>query len=109
MPNDFFSLCRRGNVNKVDTYNCCIETCTSNSTQPYACYSMCAQLFPIIKDRCALENECWRDGFYNKKCLEAKAPQIQKCCVDRCNASQANLYSYTKLDCERYCSEYMLQ
>jgi len=109
MNNDFFSLCRTPQSSLTDTYQCCLQTCTAHSDQSHACYSMCAQLFPVIKDRCALEHECWRDGFYNKKCLEAKAPEIKACCLKRCNEYRVNPYSYTTLDCDRYCSDYNLR
>lgn len=109
MMNDFFALCRDSTKSLNDTYQCCLDTCTSKSAFPSTCYSMCAQLFPVIKDRCALENECWRDGFYNKKCIEAKAPQIKECCMQQCQTRRRNPYSFTVLDCDRYCSDYSLR
>lgn len=108
--NDFFSLCRPQDGESLnDAYKCCIDTCTRNSPQPYGCYSMCAQMFAVIKDQCAFEHECWRDGFYNKKCLEAKAPEIKACCIKRCQEYRTNPYSYTVMDCDRYCSDYSLK
>lgn len=86
-----------------------MQTCQSQSKAPHICFSMCAQVFPMIKDRCAFEQECWRDGYYNKKCLEAKAPEIQKCCVEKCQTNtRLNKYTENTLDCERYCSEYRI-
>lgn len=109
MDNNFFTLCQKTTINLADTYNCCIETCTQNNPNPHGCYAMCAQVFPNIKDRCALKNECWRDGFYNKKCLEAKETEIKQCCLNACKETRKNPYSYTVLDCERYCSDYSLR
>lgn len=108
--NHFFTLCRPSfDANLADTYKCCLETCTAQSEQPHVCYSMCAQMFPNIKDRCAFEHECWRDGFYNIKCLQAKSKEIKECCVDKCQQYRQNPFSYTLLDCNRYCSDYELR
>jgi len=108
--NDFFSLCRPQQGESLnDAYKCCIDMCTRNSPHPYGCYSMCAQMFAVIKDGCAFENECWRDGFYNKKCLDAKSPEIKACCMKRCQEYRTNPYSYTIMDCDRYCSDYSLR
>ncbi len=112
MNNHFFSLCdtdapQRKSFN--DMYSCCVGTCTARSAFPHLCYSMCAQVFPMMKERCAFEEQCWRDGFYNKKCLEAKAEKIHQCCVNRCEDYQRNPQAYDRMDCQRYCSDYTLR
>jgi len=66
----------------------------------------------MIKDRCAFEQECWRDGYYNKACLEAKKKDIQNCCVERCERQKrVNPYVDTTdlYDCTKYCSDYTLR
>jgi len=106
MNNHFFTLCD-STGNKVDTYNCCIRVCTSQSKEPKLCYPMCAQVFPMIKDKCAFESNCWKDGMYNPECIESKQQQIKNCCLRECKS-----YDYTKLpeklDCDAYCSDYSL-
>jgi len=110
--NQFFTLCAPNGItpeNRNETYACCLNTCTTQSSAPHLCYSMCAQVFPMMKDRCAFEAECWRDGFYNKKCLDANADRIHQCCVKRCQDFPSTPYPYDRLDCERYCSDYNLR
>ena len=110
MNNSFFTLCGPYSTNKNDLYNCCINSCKSQSTAPHMCFATCAQVFPMIKDRCAFEQECWRDGFFNKKCIEAKSKEIQECCVEKCQSNtRLNRFTPNVLDCDRYCSEYQLQ
>jgi hypothetical protein len=110
MNNSFFTLCSQQSDNKNDIYQCCLQTCQAHSKAPHMCFSMCAQIFPLIKDRCAFEQECWRDGFYNKKCLEAKAPIIRDCCMERCQrSSRRRRFTNDELDCDRYCSDYNIR
>jgi len=107
MNNNFFTLCSRNSTNKNDVYQCCLQTCQTHSKAPHMCFSMCAQIFPLIKDRCAFEQDCWRDGFFNKKCLDAKAGIIRECCMERCqNTSRRKTYTPEELNCDQYCSQY---
>jgi hypothetical protein len=110
MNNHFFTLCEssdNSDSGKAETYNCCIRTCTSGSSDPKLCYPMCAQIFPLIKDQCAFESNCWKDGVYNPQCLTSNKQQIQKCCIRECKS-----YRYTRfpehLDCDAYCSDYSI-
>ncbi len=116
MNNTFFTSCQNPKHTnqlyneKTDVYTCCVNSCRDSSERPHMCYATCAQLFPVIKDRCAFEQECWRDGFFNKVCLEAKASIIQECCKERCERSaRARQYTTEQLDCDQYCKQYNIR
>jgi hypothetical protein len=112
MNNNFFSICNLNNSiedDKNKIYDCCIETCTSQSSEPDMCYSLCATVFPpIIKDYCVFEQNCWKEGFYDKKCIEKNKDKIKNCCLRDCNNFKYNKNSYSSLDCEKYCSRYQV-
>lgn len=107
MFNNFFTLCESSD-NKVETYNCCIKTCTTNSSNPSMCYPMCAQVFPMIKDQCAFKFDCWKDGHYNPYCMKINEKGIKECCLRDCEQYSYSLYPET-LDCESYCSDYTIK
>ena len=110
MNNNFFSICDlqdeiEDNKNKI--YECCINTCTTQSTQPYECYDFCATVYPpIIKDFCVFEKNCWKEGFFDKECMEKNKDKIKDCCMRDCNRFKYNKNSYSSLDCMNYCSYY---
>ena len=112
--NTFFSICQNNQETqkestKVEVYNCCIDTCTKNSATPDICYSMCAQIFPGIKDQCALEHKCWNDknGEFQKDCLRTQREPIQQCCKKKCEFKH-NRFSKFDFDCTTYCAQYQL-
>ena len=84
MQNNFFSICESRypyqettalkNSSKIDTYSCCLNQCLKYSTEPPLCHSMCAQIFPSVKDRCAFKMKCWDEqiGKFNQNCLKTK-------------------------------------
>lgn len=104
MFNNFFTLCENSD-NKVETYNCCIQTCTKYSTNKSMCYPMCAQVFPMIKDRCAFNADCWKNGRYDPFCMEINKTEIKECCKRECKNYSYTLYPDV-LDCDLYCSDY---
>jgi len=106
MNNNFFTLCESSD-NKVETYNCCLNTCLQSSTEPKLCYPMCAQIFPIIKEKCAFEFNCWNEGKYDNFCLKQNSKNIQDCCIDKCKKLSFNKYP-DFIDCDVYCSDYSL-
>jgi hypothetical protein len=109
MNNHFFSVCETTpNATQNEKYHCCIRTCTSQSQQPNVCYPMCAQVFPLIKDFCAFKENCWNNGFYDPKCIRSRQREIHQCCLNECGQYKYNSYSSDQMDCDQYCSEYVL-
>lgn len=111
MNNHFFSICNQNTNNgstQNDKYNCCINTCTTYSTQPNTCYSLCAQTFPLIKDYCAFKMNCWNNGFFDPKCIQQHQQEIHNCCLNECGQYKYNTYTSDSLNCNQYCLNYVV-
>lgn len=99
MFNNFFTLSETSDE-KMDTYDNCIRICTKSSKEPKMCYPMCAQIFPIIKEKCAFEQGCWKDGVYDSYCLKMNKQNLLECCHLQCSNTREIS------NCDLYCSEY---
>lgn len=110
MQNNFFSVCDMGNKNdKNKIYECCVNTCTKYSSDPNICYTFCATAYPpIIKELCVFKENCWKEGLYDKECIEKNKSDIISCCLRDCNNFKTNRNSFESLDCDKYCSNYKI-
>lgn len=111
MFNNFFSICNLNGSNGVEDknkiYECCMDTCKKNSTEPKMCYSLCSLIYPpIVKDMCVFEKDCWKEGFFDKKCMEDNNNKISKCCTNSCEEYKIKKRQFYDLDCDKYCDDY---
>jgi hypothetical protein len=113
--NSFFSICQKNpgtqkESTKTEIYKCCLQTCLRHSSEADVCYPMCAQIFPGIKDQCALEEKCWNDnnGEFRKECVKSRYDSIRSCCLKKCERKH-NRFTKLEFDCESYCATYQLE
>lgn len=118
--NNYFTLCKLLSPNdKIDQYNCCLNTCYQNFTEPIRpngsllkhikndlCNSSCKKLFlesEDYKSDCSFESGCWNVTWDND-CIKKNEKTIYDCCVNKCNKKKSD---YT-FDCDRFCKEVKL-
>ena len=107
--NNYFTLCKLMSNDRMDQYNCCLNTCyqsdftTSKELKKDLCNSSCKKIFPEnenYKSDCGFENNCW-NTIWNPKCLQDKEKIIYDCCIDKCKKKR----STDVIDCDRFCRE----